>query len=53
MSSSIVTEKTVTSIIWSKHIAKPLSYIIFTTWALITLMPLIWMSYSSFKTNEE
>lgn len=53
MSSSIVTEKTITSTIWSKYIAKPLSYIIFITWAVITLMPLVWMTYSAFKTNEE
>lgn len=53
MSSSIVIEKTIRSTIWSKYISKILSYIIFATWALITLMPLVWMAYSSFKTNEE
>ncbi len=53
MKSTIVTEKTLATSIWSIYIAKPLSYIIFTAWACITLVPLVWMSYSSFKTNEE
>lgn len=53
MSSSIITEKTIRSTLWARYIAKPLSYSIFILWALITLMPLIWMLYSSFKTNEE
>ncbi len=53
MKSTIVTEKTFTSSIWSTYIAKPLSYIIFIAWACITLVPLVWMTYSSFKTNEE
>ncbi|MDC7240566.1 MAG: carbohydrate ABC transporter permease [Spirochaetales bacterium] len=30
-----------------------LSYIVFVTWTLITIVPLIWMLYSSFKSNEE
>lgn len=30
-----------------------ISYIIFISWALITILPLIWMGYSSFKSNEE
>ena len=29
------------------------SYGVFITWALITIIPLIWMGYSSFKSNEE
>ncbi|MFI3256961.1 MAG: carbohydrate ABC transporter permease [Spirochaetales bacterium] len=53
MNSSIVTEKSIKSTFWSLYIAKPLSYIIFVSWALITLLPLVWMTYSSFKTNEE
>jgi len=32
---------------------KILSYFVFILWALITTAPLIWMLYSSFKTNEE
>jgi len=34
-------------------IAKILSYFIFILWTLITIAPLFWMTYSSFKTNEE
>lgn len=34
-------------------VAKVLSYFIFIFWTLITIAPLFWMSYSSFKTNEE
>jgi len=30
-----------------------LSYIVFISWALITIIPLVWMFYSSFKSNEE
>ncbi len=30
-----------------------LSYTIFIAWTLITLVPLLWMAYSSFKSNEE
>jgi raffinose/stachyose/melibiose transport system permease protein len=29
------------------------SYAVFISWALITIIPLIWMGYSSFKSNEE
>ena len=39
--------------IFSRYMAKPLSYFIFILWSLITVAPLIWMAYSSFKTNEE
>ncbi len=37
----------------SALIGKILSYIILLSWALITIMPLFWMSYSSFKSNGE
>ncbi|GAB1482054.1 hypothetical protein MASR2M78_08690 [Treponema sp.] len=30
-----------------------ISYIIFISWTLITIVPLFWMGYSSFKSNEE
>ncbi len=53
MSSTVVTEKTIKGTILSKYVAKPLSYFVFILWTLITLLPLVWMSYSSFKTNEE
>ena len=39
--------------LFSRYMAKPLSYFIFILWTLITVAPLIWMGYSSFKTNEE
>lgn len=35
------------------NIGKGLSYTIFILWSLITIVPLFWMFYSSFKTNEE
>lgn len=38
---------------FGKYLAKPLSYFIFIFWSLITIVPLVWMAYSSFKTNEE
>jgi raffinose/stachyose/melibiose transport system permease protein len=34
-------------------IGKVLSYVIFISWTLLTVIPLFWMFYSSFKTNEE
>lgn len=34
-------------------LGKVISYFVFTTWAIITIIPLVWMFYSSFKTNEE
>ena len=34
-------------------VGKTISYIVFATWALITVLPLIWMFYSSFKSNDE
>ena len=38
---------------FSRRVAKPLSYFIFILWTAITVTPLLWMAYSSFKTNEE
>ena len=32
---------------------KALSYTVLTVWALITVLPLVWMLYSSFKSNDE
>lgn len=32
---------------------KIVSYAVFVVWALITILPLFWMAYSSFKSNEE
>ena len=29
-----------------------LSYAVFILWTLITIVPLVWMLYSSFKSNE-
>jgi raffinose/stachyose/melibiose transport system permease protein len=34
-------------------IGKTLSYAVFITWAVITITPLVWLAYSSFKTNPE
>ena len=39
--------------VFSRYMAKILSYFIFILWTLITVAPLAWMGYSSFKTNEE
>lgn len=46
-------EKNVHTGFFGKHISKPFSYFIFILWAVITIAPLVWMAYSSFKTNEE
>ena len=35
------------------YLAKPISYFVFIVWTCITVFPLLWMLYSSFKTNEE
>ena len=32
---------------------KTIAYIVLISWTLITVLPLIWMGYSSFKSNEE
>jgi len=37
----------------TRVVAKVISYFIFILWTLITVTPLLWMAYSSFKTNEE
>lgn len=34
-------------------LGKTISYIVFISWALITILPLVWMLYSSLKSNEE
>ena len=34
-------------------LGRAVAYIVFTFWALITVLPLIWMLYSSFKSNDE
>ncbi len=38
---------------FGRYLAKPLSYTVFILWTIITVAPLLWMAYSSFKTNEE
>ena len=38
---------------FGKYVSKPLSYFIFIFWSLVTIAPLFWMTYSSFKTNSE
>ncbi|MGL4986479.1 MAG: carbohydrate ABC transporter permease [Treponemataceae bacterium] len=48
MSSDIVEKKYI-----FHGVSKVLSYLIFIFFTVITVAPLIWMSYSSFKTNEE
>lgn len=35
------------------YFTKFLSYFIFIFWTLLTISPLVWMGYASFKTNEE
>lgn len=34
-------------------IGKVLSYVVFIAWAIVTITPLVWLAYSSFKTNPE
>ncbi|MBN1649424.1 MAG: carbohydrate ABC transporter permease [Spirochaetales bacterium] len=46
--SYMVGEKKISSIV-----GRIVSYIVFVSWTVITLFPLIWMTYSSFKSNEE
>lgn len=50
MSDIVVNSKL--SLFWGK-VGKIVSYIVFVLWALITIVPLIWMTYSSLKSNEE
>lgn len=33
--------------------SKVIAYVVFISWTLITVLPLLWMAYSSFKTNGE
>lgn len=40
------------SLVWSR-VGRIISYIIFISWTLITIVPLVWMTYSSLKSNEE
>ncbi len=40
------------ALIWS-NVGRVVSYTVFIVWILITIVPLIWMSYSSLKSNEE
>ncbi|MBB6481693.1 carbohydrate ABC transporter permease [Spirochaeta isovalerica] len=40
------------SLVWGR-VGKIVSYVVFVSWTLITIVPLIWMSYSSLKSNEE
>ena len=35
------------------HFGKIISYIVLIIWIILTIAPLFWMSYSSFKSNEE
>lgn len=44
---------TLKSSFFGRYLAKPLSYLVFILWSVITIAPLFWMAYSSFKTNEE
>lgn len=46
-------EKELKTNFFSRYISKPLSYFIFILWACITIIPLVWMAFSSFKTNNE
>ncbi len=36
-----------------RALGKTISYIVFISWSLITVLPLVWMAYSSFKSNDE
>ncbi|MEA1910622.1 MAG: carbohydrate ABC transporter permease, partial [Spirochaetota bacterium] len=47
-STQIVTQDKLSGII-----GKVLSYFVFISWTLITILPLFWMTYSSLKSNEE
>ncbi|MBN1698175.1 MAG: carbohydrate ABC transporter permease [Spirochaetales bacterium] len=37
----------------NRFTTKVISYIVFVSWTIITVIPLIWMLYTSFKSNEE
>ena len=47
------TSNTIKSYSPAAVIGRTLSYIVFTSWVLITVVPLIWLGYSSLKSNEE
>jgi raffinose/stachyose/melibiose transport system permease protein len=36
-----------------RTVGRVIAYIVFISWATLTILPLFWMSYSSFKSNEE
>lgn len=38
--------------VWGS-VGRVVSYVVFISWTLITIVPLIWMTYSSLKSNEE
>lgn len=38
---------------FGKYLSRPISYFVFIFWSVVTIAPLIWMGYSSFKTNAE
>lgn len=46
-------EKIVKTSFLRNYFSKFLSYFIFIFWAVVTIAPLAWMAYASFKTNEE
>ncbi|KGE71213.1 carbohydrate ABC transporter permease [Spirochaeta lutea] len=50
---SLVQPKKVRKVSPGQVISQVLSYTIFILWAAITILPLFWMGYSSFKSNEE
>lgn len=37
----------------SFYMSRGIAYLVFITWTLLTVTPLVWMTYSSFKTNAE
>lgn len=37
----------------SRFIMRTVSYVMFIAWAVMTIVPLVWLAYSSFKTNVE
>ena len=37
----------------ARVLGRTVAYAVFTLWALITVLPLVWMLYSSFKSNDE
>jgi raffinose/stachyose/melibiose transport system permease protein len=50
---SLIKPKKIRRISPGQLISQVLSYMIFVLWAAITILPLFWMGYSSFKSNEE